>query len=373
MINRRMRELLVSVLLGGALGVFTLGMALVMLTILRPSWPRAVLAAVARAEARSPAPDLGEPEPGSPLNPLPTDDPYEPPTPSPVPLPTVQGHCGGPAAMTIALLGMDTRGNDYDYRARTDAIILVRVNYANPSAAMFSIPRDLYVPLPNLEAQGIEQSRINTAYLYGEIYDVPGGGPAEFKQAIELNFGIRVDRYVLINFHAFTALVDAVGGIDVDVPEPIYDDRFPNDDDTGTLVFEMPAGRQHMDGATALRYARTRHQDDDYHRIKRQQQVLFALAERLVSPEVVPEIPALIAALQRAGRTDLSAGELASLACIGPQIDREKIEALAIDGTLIMPWETPGGGRVSIPNRDLIAPLVQEFLNTGTESAAHQP
>jgi LCP family protein required for cell wall assembly len=266
--------------------------------------------------------------------------------------------------MVIALLGMDTRADDYDYRARTDAIVLLHVNFATRKAAMFSIPRDLYVPLPNLEEVEIDQARINSAYLYGEIYGVPGGGPAEFKQTVEMNFGIRVDRYVLVNFAAFKAAVDAIGGIEVDVPKAIYDPDFPADEGDGTIVLEIPAGRVHMDGALALRYARTRHQDDDYHRIDRQQQVLFAIRDQLVQPAVLPRLPALLAALQNAGRTDLSAAEIAALACLGPQIDRAQMTAVAIDGSMVLPWTTPTGGRVSIPDRDLIAPLVATFLHS---------
>ena len=264
--------------------------------------------------------------------------------------------------MTIALLGVDDRTQNYSISARTDAISLVSVNFITPTASLLSFPRDLYVPIPNLENQGISQDRLNTAYEFGEIYGIPGGGPAEFKTTMEWNFGIRVDRYVLANFGAFEAAVDALGGIEVDVPEAIYDPAYPNENDPGTTIFSLPAGQQHMDGQTALRYARTRHQDDDYHRLQRQQLVLLALRSKLFSPEVVPQIPALIGTLERLARTDLSPQEIAALACIGTQIDRSTIAAQAIDGTMVIPWTTAGGAQVSIPNRDAIAPIVDRFL-----------
>jgi LCP family protein required for cell wall assembly len=356
-----MRQLKLSLLVGTGAGLLTLCLGFACLSLARPGWLRQVY-----APTRVPAAtlvaivDAGEPLPED-ITPHPTD----PGTPAPtsVPLPTEPGACGGPRAMTIALLGMDTRADDYDYRSRTDAILLLHLNFATRQAAMLSIPRDLYVPLPNLADVGIDQSRINTAYLYGEIYGVPGGGPTEFKQTVELNFGIRVDRFVLVNFAAFKAAVDALGGIDIDVPKAIYDPNFPADEGDGTIVFEVPAGRVHMDGATALRYARTRHQDDDYRRGQRQQQVLLALRDKLTRPDVIPQIPGLIAALRGAGRTDLAPDEIAALACLGPQIDRAAITSLAIDGTMILPYTTPTGGRVSIPNRDLIAPVVDRFLH----------
>jgi anionic cell wall polymer biosynthesis LytR-Cps2A-Psr (LCP) family protein len=117
-----------------------------------------------------------------------------------------------------------------------------------------------------------------------------------------------------------------------------------------------------MDGKTALRYARTRHQDDDYHRIQRQQLVLLAIRGKLLSPEVIPQIPALLQALSNLAQTDLAPEEIAALACVGPQIDRSAITSLAIDGTMVIPWTTPSGGRVSIPDREAIAPLVEQFL-----------
>jgi LCP family protein required for cell wall assembly len=284
---------------------------------------------------------------------------------SPTPLPTLQplpnSACGGPEQMTVALLGVDDRSQNYSIASRTDAITLVNVNFARHSAALLSFPRDLYVPLPNLEDHNISQDRLNTAFEFGEIYKVTGGGPAEFKSTIEWNFGLRVDRYVMVNFGAFETAVDALGGIDVDVPVAIYDPEYPTAN-YGTTVFSLPAGRQHMDGATALRYARTRHQDSDYQRIKRQQLVLLAVRNKVFSPQVIPHIPALIATLGNLARTDLSPTEIASLACIGAQIDRSAINAQTIDGTMVIPWTTPGGAQVSIPNRDLIGPVVNTFL-----------
>jgi anionic cell wall polymer biosynthesis LytR-Cps2A-Psr (LCP) family protein len=166
----------------------------------------------------------------------------------------------------------------------------------------------------------------------------------------------------VINFGALKATVDALGGIDLDVPTAIYDPDFPADEGDGTMVLDIPAGPQHMDGAMALRYARTRHQDDDYHRVKRQQAVLLAIRDKLVNPQAIVQIPALIAAIQGLGQTDLSPSEIGALACLGPRIDRAAIQAYSIDGTMIQPWTTPAGGSVSIPNRDLIAPVVQQFL-----------
>ncbi len=349
-----MRKSLISILIGCVFGITTLAAIFAGVSLAAPGWLRSMFTApvpTRAAQLPTPAPDQ---PPGTPAPEV---------TASPVTVPTADagGFCPGPDNLTIALLGVDERSGDYGTPSRTDAIMLVNVRFDNQTAALFSIPRDLYVPQPNLARYGIEQDRINTAFLHGEVYGVEGGGPAEFKQTVEWNFGIRVHRYVLVNFGAFVQLVDALGGIEVDVPQAIYDPRFPREDG-GTFVFQLPAGRQSMDGQTALRYARTRHQDDDYQRVRRQQHVMLGVAEKLISPAVIPQIPSLISNMQGLVRTDLAADELAALACVSPQIDRQAIETYAIDANLVIPWTTASGAQVSIPNRTALAPVVQSFL-----------
>jgi polyisoprenyl-teichoic acid--peptidoglycan teichoic acid transferase len=351
-----MRRTLVSIVVGVGTGLMACLLLLGGLFVFYPAW------------LDNPRPDA-PPPPATPTqlsfwgN---TPAPFASQTPAPVlptlPPPVVSGACGGPEQMTIALLGVDDRGQNYANTSRTDAITLVHVNFANRSAALLSFPRDLYVPLPNLENQGILQDRLNTAFEFGEIYKVPGGGPAEFSATMEWNFGLRVDRYVMVNFGAFKAAVDALGGIDVDVPDEIYDGAYPAETGSGTVVFSLPAGQQHLDGETALRYARTRHQDDDYHRARRQQLVLLAIRNKVFSPEVIPQIPTLVATLGTLGRTDLTPTELAALTCIGAQIDRSAIIAQTIDANMVIPWTTAGGAQVSIPNRELITPVIDKFL-----------
>lgn len=347
-----------SLILGAVAGAIVLAGVFAGVSLVRPGWLRELLAPGA-ATAGTPSTPALPTEPGQPG----VFSTATPPPPGVTPLPTnADAACGGPEQITIALLGVDDREGNYGKPTRTDAISLVNVRFTDRTASILSIPRDLYVPLPYLEAAGILQDRINTAYLHGEVYGVEGGGPAEFKATVELNFGVRVHRYVMVNFGAFVALVDALGGIDLEVPKAIYDPMFPAEDGIHYELFELPAGLQHLDGATALKYARTRHQDDDYRRIQRQQAILLAIRDKIARPEVLPQIPALIQALSGSIRTDLTAEELAALACLGPQIDRAAITTHAITGAHIIPWTTPSGGRVSIPNRDAIAPLVEAFL-----------
>ena len=117
----------------------------------------------------------------------------------------------------------------------------------------------------------------------------------------------------MIGLQGVRDVVDAAGGIEIDVERPIHDDAYPTDD-YGTTVVDIPAGRQHMDGETALRYARTRHQDSDFGRMARQQQVMVAVRSKLLRPTNWWRLPAVLAAVQRATKTDLGPLDLAALA-----------------------------------------------------------
>ena len=341
-----------SLVIGIGLGILAMGLAG---SLLLAAW-----AAQALGFLPSPAPTLpplfGPTDPA----PLPT------PTPGPGPAPTatpfqLAADCSGSERINILILGIDGRENDYSKAVRTDTLMVAGVNYADQTAALLSFPRDLYVALPGLADYGITEGRINSAYAYGEGYDLPGGGAGSARDAVTLNFGIRLHRHIVVNFQAFVDLVDALGGVDVDVPVAIYDDRFPADEGFGTIVFSMPAGLQHMDGITALRYARTRHQDADYGRIKRQQQVLLAIRDKALQPDVLFRLPAIAEALYGSVRTDLSLSEMASLLCIGQRVDRSAIRTYAIDAGYVMDWRTDDGALVIIPRREAIAPIVREF------------
>lgn len=279
--------------------------------------------------------------------------------PAAAPFPT---SCDGPGRMNILLIGLDGFSADYHRAARSDSIMIVGVNFAAKNAQMLSIPRDLWVQLPNLPQ--VPQARINTAYHYGELYQVPGGGPAELSATIANTFGLRLDRYVVVNFLAFEQGVDAIGGIDVDISSPIHDGAYPLRDGSGTIVIDFPAGHIHLDGSNALIYARIRHDNSDFQRMRRQQQVLFAIRDKLLSPETLPQLPALAQVLNSAVRTDLTVEDIALLGCLGPQIARDAIQTWVIDSSLTQASSLSNGGQVLLPKMDAILPILENF-NSG--------
>lgn len=284
------------------------------------------------------------------------------PTPVLPPAAPFPASCDGPGRMNILLVGLDGFDANYARPARADTLILVGVNFASKTAQMVSFPRDLWVTLAN--GLPVTEARLNTAYHYGELYGVAGGGPEELKATLTQNFGLRIDRYVVVSFTAFEQGVDAIGGIEIDVPEPIRDPNYPMRSREGTMAIEFPAGRVQMNGATALIYARIRHDSSDFQRMRRQQQVLFAVRDKLLQPSTLPHWPGLAQVMFNSVRTDLSLEDLALLGCAGAQINTGAIQSWVIDSRLTQASTTVDGAQILLPKLDAIQPILQAF-NTG--------
>ena len=242
--------------------------------------------------------------------------------------------------LTILLMGIDQRpdeavaGGD---PGRTDSMVLVSIDYDAHTAAMVSIPRDGFVVIPQ---HGSE--RVNAAYTFGEI-DHRGSGPELAKRTVAQLFGVPVDRYAMVDIHAMEQVVDTLGGLWIDNPRRLVDTQYPTDD-YRTITIDIPAGRQLMDGVTAVEYARTRHADSDYGRQARQQQVLLAIREQALQLNVVPQLPKLLPQLLDLVRTDLSVLEIAQVANFGRDLNRDRdIVALLPDPGLTPSYTGPGG------------------------------
>lgn len=251
----------------------------------------------------------------------------------------------------ILILGVDRRPGEGD-AVRTDTILLLHAAPRNSRLVMLSIPRDLWVTIP-----GRGEGRINTAHVYGEL-EKPGAGPARVAETVSYNLGVPVHHTLRLDFDAFRHVIDAAGGIEIDVPAPIVDDAYPTAD-YGTMRVEIPAGRQRMDGETALRYARSRHGGSDFERAGRQQQILVALMKKLTSPGGWLKLPRAYQALQSAVETDMGFRDLSSLALTWQLAGGDGLERIVIDSTMTTPFRTAQGSVVLLPNWELIHPLVQ--------------
>jgi len=252
-----------------------------------------------------------------------------------------------PPQINILVMGVDSREGE-GWLARADSIILVGIKPSQLRVSLLSIPRDLSVDTP-----GYGMQRINTVNMLGETEDV-GRGSTLLAEAIEQNFGIGIDKTVRLNFNGFVELIDAVGGITIDVERAIVDDLYPTTDG-GVMSIRFESGLQYMDGERALIYARTRHSDDDYRRAERQQQVVSALLGKLANPAYWP---AALSALNRSVETNMNVFDMLRLA---PPIilNRGRFEQLVIDRDKIS--ATAEG--VAIPDYQQITPWLIERFN----------
>jgi len=190
---------------------------------------------------------------------------------------------------TILLLGVDLRPGQASEGVRSDTLLLLRLDPLGGWGSLVSIPRDTLATIPNAGDDKINAAfsygYTNVEQLYGTQTDPTAAGAALAADTVEQFLGLReqgtrIDYVATINFDGFAQLIDALGGIDVDVPRPIVDNEYPTED-FGVTTIRFEAGLQHMNGEQALQYVRTRHTDNDFGRGQRQQQVVQAMASAL--------------------------------------------------------------------------------------------
>jgi len=216
--------------------------------------------------------------------------------------------------VNILFLGSDNRP---DEPARADTILLMRVNGGKKTMSQLSIPRDTLVDIP-----GYGEGKINSAYAYG--------GPALMIQTVEQFTGVPINHYVQLDFDGFPEIVDAVGGVDIDVPKTI-DSQYPVEYDWTDVHFD--AGPQHMNGDRALVYVRVRYSDDDFQRMGRQQQFMEALQKRFTSPFNMARLPLTAPGMIGALTTDLSTNDLLALGWVKFRTSSENNRKFVLEGT----------------------------------------
>ncbi|HEX9440191.1 MAG TPA: LCP family protein, partial [Roseiflexaceae bacterium] len=260
----------------------------------------------------------------------PSTTPIPPATATPPPTPTQAAPpAGGP--VNILLLGSDHRPGESD-PSRTDSIIIARIDPRRHRVALLSLPRDLWVEIP-----GYGQTRLNAANVWGQIYGEPGGGVALARKTVSKLLGIPIDYTIYVDFQGFIDMVDALGGVTVDVNKEIYDPAFPTMDYGYTEAHFLP-GPQHMDGATALMFSRIRHPDSDFARMRRQQQVLGGILAQLRDQnalESLERIDAVSTALRDYVKTDIPEDRMLGLAWALRDFTPGKIEHYVLDENMV--------------------------------------
>jgi len=275
-----------------------------------------------------PGEQVGTPEPGA--------------TPTLIKLEAVPEPWDGKARVTILVMGLDYRDWVADKSApRSDSMMLVTLDPITMKAGMLSIPRDLWVEIP-----GFGYNRINTAYMFGEAYDLPGGGPALAMKTVENLIGVPIQYFAVIDFQAFERVIDEIGGIDVLVPERILISPI------GGSSYWLDAKAYHLNGADALAYARVRkYGGGDFGRAERQQQVVLAVLDRVIGfdmlPTLVSRAPALYQEIASGVRTNLSLEQMISLAWTATKIQKSNIVSGVIEPPNMVGFYTrPDGAQV---------------------------
>jgi LCP family protein required for cell wall assembly len=226
---------------------------------------------------------------------------------------------------------------------------------------MLSLPRDLWVEIP-----GFGVDKINQAHFFGEVFEYPGGGPALAIETVEAALGIKIDYFATVNFDAFVEGVDQIGGIDIDVAETINDNKYP-DNCYGYEPFFIGQGEQHLDGQTALKYARTRATfGGDVDRANRQQQVVMAVRDKILRLDMIPQLltraPELWRIFQDNIRTDLTLNQALQLALLAEKISAANIRTEVIDYEYVYSETAPDGQQVLVPIRENIRALRDDLF-----------
>ena len=254
----------------------------------------------------------------------------------------------GKERINVLLMGIDHREDEPLQGSRADTLLVVSVDPVSKSVLMVSLPRDLWVSIP-----GLGEQRINVAHATG--------GPELAMRTVTANFGVKLNHYARIDFRGFEEIVDTLGGIFVDVERPIKDDEYPTEDYGVMRIFIAP-GPQWMDGRTALQYARSRHSENDFGRARRQQRVLMAIRDRAAQGNTLLKAWELIPLAQKTVTTDFGPLELAQLAKLATEIDRERVQTLVIDVDYARPFTTYDGAQVLLPNKAAIQSAISQAL-----------
>jgi LCP family protein required for cell wall assembly len=274
--------------------------------------------------------------------------------------------------VNILLLGSDTdqkfgtsANGSTVYLAQTD--IIVTIDPKTNSVAMLSIPRDFYLNIP-----GVGMGKLDEAFEHGYSYGQGGfaGAVALSRKTIEQDFGIPINYYAWVGLDGFVKVIDTVNGVDVDVMHPITDDAYPDDvgNTTGDIYaykrLYIPPGPQHLSGAQALEYVRSRHADlvGDFGRSARQQQVLSALKTKLESSSIVSQLPQLAHDLDGYVKTDMQLTDVFKLMNFARTLDTNKIQHVVLDPPYSTPTTLPGGESIVQPNCSAITPVINQLF-----------
>ena len=212
----------------------------------------------------------------------------------------------------IVVMGCDIRKDDV---GRSDTLFVVMLDKSKKNAALLSIPRDTRVKI-----KGHGWDKINAAFAYG--------GQKLTRETVQDFLGIKLNNYVVVDFQGFKGLVDAVGGVDINVEKRMY-----YYDPYDGFEIDLRPGTQHMDGKTAMQYVRYRDEEGDIGRIRRQQKFLMALYRHIASKNIIAKIPGVSKQIMSMVKTDLSLKEMVELGNVmRDMVEKEGLKMSMVPG-----------------------------------------
>lgn len=245
-----------------------------------------------------------------------------------------------PARTNVLILGIDYT-EPGSAVGRSDTIILSTFVPLSPYVGMLSIPRDLWVLVP-----GMGENRINTAHFFAESQRM-GSGPYAVLETVRFNFGVDVNYFVRIRFEGFREVVNAMGGVDIDLP---------------TRMAGYEAGRHHLTGNKALAFARHRQGSDDFFRMEQGQLIMKAVMKQMLNPVKWPRLPFVLLALAKSVDTNLPFYLWPRLATTLLIVGPDGIDNRTIRREMVAPFTTNQGANVLAPDWNQINPVLMDIF-----------
>ena len=233
------------------------------------------------------------------------------------------GICNGPdEAIYVLVVGTDTRSVGYLY-GLADSSMVIRVDFQNQEVSIIGFPRDLWVVIPDVtEDNGRTHGKLNQSYFFGTegmgYYSGEGYGAGLMAETMKHNWGLEIDHYIVLNMRTFRDVVDALGGIEVYNPAPVYSFHQPNQP-------KVLVGGYFFSGQDALLYARYRDPKNSVDRVDRHAIIMKGLLKQVFSLSTIPKIPELIGLYKGNVLTDMHLAELSQFLCLAARTDFEDV------------------------------------------------
>ncbi len=266
----------------------------------------------------------------------------------------------GVSRVNVLIMGLDYRDWEAGETPRTDTMMVLTLDPLNKTAAMVSIPRDLWVSIP-----GFDHGKINTAYYLGEVYNIPGGGAGLAARTVEELLGAPIQYYAQIDFQAFIDFIDHIEGVRLTFDEPMVLDRRGK---WNTVTIEP--GVVTLSGEYALAYVRARKTEGgDFDRSKRQQILIMAVRDRILEfnmmPKLVARAPEIYNDLSAGINTNMNLNEAIRLGWSVLEVDRDEIGQFVISNEYVSLGKSPDGLDILKPIPDKIRLLRDEAFGNG--------